>query len=107
MSLFSIQTCPLPDDALLRRYCRDGSYTDCYMTEIPIPISHAQYVNAFYTTPLFKLERFILTWTVSKPSTDAQASQLADGLTESFAAWTVEARTENQLLMCDFASRTR
>jgi hypothetical protein len=77
------------------------------MTEIPIPVSHAQYVNAFYTTPLFKLERFILTWTVSKPSTDTQARQLADGLTNSFAAWTVEARTEDQLLMCDFVSRTR
>jgi len=77
------------------------------MTEIPISVSHAQYVNAFYTTPLFKLERFILTWTVSKPSTDAQAKQLANGLTDKFAAWTVEARAENQLLMCDFANRTR
>ena len=77
------------------------------MTEIPASISHAQFVNAFYTTPLFKLERFILTWTVSKPSTDAQAKQLADGLTDNFAAWTVEARTEDQLLMCDFMSRTR
>ena len=107
MSLSPIQTCPLPDEALLCRYSRDGSYTDCYMTEVPISISHSQFVYSFYTTPLFKLERFILTWTVSKPSTDTQAKQLADGLTDKFAAWTVEARAENQLLMCDFASRTR
>ena len=104
---FSIQPCPLPDNALLNKYHRDGGYTDCYMTEIPVSVSHAQYVNAFYTTALFKLERFILTWTVSKPSTDAQAKQLVDGLTDSFAAWTVEARTKDQLLMCDFVSRTR
>jgi len=105
--LFSIQPSPLPDTSLLAKYRRDGCYTDCYMTEISISVSHAQFVNAFYTTPLFKLERFILTWTVSKPSTDAQAKQLADGLTDKFAAWRVEARTEKQLLMCDFVSRTR
>jgi hypothetical protein len=104
---FSIQPCPPPDNALLNKYRRDGGYTDCYVTEIPIPVSHAHYVNAFYTTALFKLERFILTWTVSKPSTDMQAKQLADGTRDAFAAWTVEARTEKQLLMCDFVSRTR
>ncbi len=105
--IFPIQTCPLPNDALLGRYSSKGSYTDGYMTEISMSVSHPQFVNAFYATPLFKLERFILTWTVSKPSTDSQAKQLADGLIDKFAAWTVEARTKNQLLMCDFMSRTR
>jgi hypothetical protein len=102
-----IQSCPLPDNALLSRYRNEDAYTDCYMIDISMRVSHAQYVNAFYTTFVFKLERFILKWTVSKPSTDAQAKQLADGARDSFAAWTVEARTEDQLLMCDFASRTR
>jgi len=105
--LFSIYPYPLPDNALSGRYSRDGCYTDCFMTEIPRPVSFSQYINTFYTTPLFKLERFILTWTVSKPSTDAQAKDIADGTGNAFAAWTVEARTENQLLMCDFVSRTR
>ena len=47
-------------------------------TEIPGRISFPEFVFAFYTTLLFKLERLILKWTVSKPSTDAQARQLAD-----------------------------
>jgi hypothetical protein len=106
--LFSIHPDPLPDASLLGRYHRDdGAYTDCYATDIALPVSHAQYISAFYTTSVFKLERFILTWTVFKPSTDAQARQLAEGMRDAFAAWTVEARTENQLLMCDFVSRTR
>lgn len=105
--MFTIQPYPLPVDSLLNRYHRDSGYTDCYMTEILFSVSHAQYVNSFYTTFVFKLERFILTWTVSKPSTDMQAKQLADGARDTFAAWTVEARTEDQLLMCDFVSRTR
>ena len=46
-------------------------------------------------------------WTVSKPSTDVQASQLANGLSDKFAAWHVENRSENEILMCDLRGRTR
>jgi hypothetical protein len=56
---------------------------------------------------VFKLERFVLKWAASKPSTDAQAEQLAAGTTDSFAAWRVEQRAERQLLLCDFLGRTR
>jgi len=65
------------------------------------------YVFAFYTSPLFRLERLILTLVVSKPSTDAQAQQLANGAIESFAAWNVEGRSGREILMCDFLGRTR
>ena len=98
---------PLPEDALLRKYANGGAYTDCYITEIPGPVTHAAYVEAFYTTAVFKLERLILAWFVSRPSSDAQARRLAAGELDSFAAWNVEARSVNQLLMCDFQGRTR
>ena len=42
-----------------------------------------------------------------KPSTDAQARALASGASSTFAAWRVEARTANQLLVCDFLGYTR
>ena len=68
---------------------------------------HAQYVEAFYTTWLFKLERWILKWALSRPSTDAQARELAAGALERFSAWRVEGRADNQLLMRDeFTGRT-
>ena len=97
----------MPDQALLGRYCGDGAYTDCYATEVSGAVPHAEYVTAFYTTWVFKLERLILRWLVSKPSNDAQARQLAEGSIDSFAAWHVEKRSENQLLLCDFLGRTR
>ncbi len=105
--MFSIESCPLPDEALLGKYVRSGAYTDCYRTEAPGNVTHAQFVSAFYTTLIFKLERLILKLAVSKPSTDAQAKQLADGSIDRFAAWQVESRCENQLLMSDFQGRTR
>ena len=105
--MFSIERHPLPADALLADYVRDGHYTDCYSTEVSKTVSHAEYVEAFYTTCLFKVERKILRWLVGKPSTDQQARQLAAGELDSFAAWHVEKRSENQILMCDFRHRTR
>jgi hypothetical protein len=98
---------PLPPGALLAKYVREGAYTDCYVTDIAGAVSHAQYVEAFYTTAVFKLERLILKWAVSKPSTDGEARQLAAGTRDAFAAWRVEGRAGNQLLLCDLSDRTR
>ena len=105
--MFSIEKCQVPANTLLDKHSMNGAYTDCYLTEVPGQVSFPEFIFSFYTTPLFKLERLILKLTVSKPSTDIQVRQLADGEIEKFAAWTIEDRSENQLLMCDFLSRTR
>ena len=106
-SMSSIQPCPLPEQALLAKYTLGGAYTDCFATQIGRPVSHAEYVEAFYTGALFKLERLLLALFVSKPSTDAQVKALASGALATFAAWRVEGRSADQLLMCDYAGRTR
>jgi hypothetical protein len=103
----SIQRCEPPAQALHRRYLAVGDYVDCYTTVIRGAIPHAQFVEAFYTTLLFKLERLILLVLLFKPSTDTDARRLAAGELNAFAAWTVEGRAENQLLMCDFLGDTR
>ena len=105
--MFSIESCPLPDNALLNRYDCPGGYTDCYRTDVIGAVTHEKYVAAFYTTLLFRLERIILKWVVSKPSSDIEAEQLAAGNTDTFAAWRVEGRCENQLLLSDYQGRTR
>ena len=98
---------PLPDASLLRACTGAGHYADCYAADLPHAVSHAQYVEAFYTTWLFKLERWILGWAVARPSTDAQARQLAAGTLDAFAAWSVEQRAPDQLLLRDMFGRTR
>jgi hypothetical protein len=97
----------LPARAFLQGYVRAGAYADCFVTELPRAVTQAAFVEAFYTTWLFKLERLVLRWVVARPSTDAQARELAKGARESFAAWDVERRDHEQLLMCDMAARTR
>jgi len=102
-----IQQGPLPQDALLNKYHLQGAKTDCYFVDIPKQVSQAQYIEAFYTTPLFKIERFILALVARRPSTDEQANALARSKTKNFAAWSVEAQTPEQLLLCDFMGKTR
>lgn len=108
----SVVACPLPESSLLNKYAHPASgamqsYTDCYAVEVCGPAVLQELVFAFYTTPLFKAERLILRWFAAKPSTDEQARQLAQGEADSFAAWSVEERTGEQLLMRDFRGRTR
>lgn len=103
----NVKSCSMPSEALLRRYQKSGIHTDCYFTDIPVDVSFEQLVLAFYATTLFRLERFILKWAVSRPSTDAQLAQLASGDGSKFAAWSVEERSEHQLLLSDFQGRTR
>ncbi len=55
----------------------------------------------------FKVERFLLRVFISRPSTDLQARQLAAGELNEFAAWRVEARADDQLLLCAIDGRTR
>ena len=97
----------LPNQTLLGKYLESGAYTDCYAIDVASVVSQAQYVEAFYTTWLFKLERLLLGLIASRPSTDLGARALAVDQTDAFAAWRVEARTPHQLLMCDFQGRTR
>ncbi len=105
--MIDIQAGKLPDEALLKHYEQQEAYTDCYYMELPRRISQSEYVQAFYTSRLFRLERAILAIVARRPSSDEQARQLAEGETETFSAWNVEGRTQNQLLLCDHLGRTR
>lgn len=105
--MLSIEKCSPPKNTFLENYLLTGNYVDCYVTIIDKQASFSEFIFAFYTTWLFKTEALILKYTVRKPSSDFEAKQLANAEIDKFAAWTVEARSENELLMCDFVSRTR
>src|SRR5689334_1666383 len=104
-SLASVHECALPPDAALGAYAGNGAYTDCYSVVLPRVVSQAEFVEVFYTAAVFKVERWLIARFLSRPSTDAQAQQLAQGGLSSFSAWSVELRKSNQLVLA--AGRTR
>ena len=95
----------VPTQSLLSSFGRSGAYVDCYTTDVSSSVLLAQFVEAFYTTPLFKVERLLLGMFVSCPSTDAEAKEFAQAQRASFAAWQVESRGPDELLVR--AGRTR
>jgi len=105
--MLSVEKCPVAANTMLEKYSIHGAYVDCYSTQVSGQVSFSEFILAFYTTPLFRLERLVLKLAVSKPSTDIQVRQLADGTSKEFAAWHVEDRSENEMLLSDFGGRTR
>ncbi len=103
----STQPVALPDHSLLKKYGQDGGYADCYVTRFPGSVSQANYVEAFYTSGLFRIERTMLGVFAGRPATDQDAVALATGNSSVFSAWNVEARTLEQLLLRDYTGHTR
>jgi hypothetical protein len=103
----------LPEDALLKTYRggvhpeRWGAGGDCFSVTVAQAVSLAEFVFAFYTSPVFRIERWILRVFLGRPSSAAAARALADGAAATFAVWYVGQRTRDQLLMCDRYERTR
>lgn len=99
----------LPEGALLQPYRDRGAFTDCHALDLPRSVSHAAFVEAFFTTPIFGIERRLLAVFAGRPSTPEGARVLASGAADDrpFAAWSVEARADRQLLLKDFTGRTR
>ncbi|MEN7343645.1 MAG: hypothetical protein AAAFM81_11910 [Pseudomonadota bacterium] len=105
--MIRIERTDLPAGASLHVYDDGVGYCDCYTTELDLEVSLQRFITTFYTTPLFRIERFLLGVLMKKPSNDNDVQALAAGDQDHFAAWTVEARHEDQMLLCDVSSRTR
>lgn len=103
----AIQPCEVPMSSLLRQYKEGAGYADCYVAEVSGSITQEAFIEAFYTSPLFKVERTLLKYLASKPASDADAKQLAAGQASKFSAWRVEGQSPTELLLADFTGRTR
>jgi hypothetical protein len=111
--MFSVVRESVPDDALLKTYRggvrpgRWGRYADCFSVTVDRAVNLADFVFAFYTSPVFRFERLMLRAFMGTRSSDSEARALADGSTAAFAVWYVGERTATQVLMCDRYERTR
>jgi hypothetical protein len=104
--VFQIQSRPLPPLSLLAQCISPGDYADCLTVDVPGAISLGTFVQAFYTSAAFRPERMVLRL-IGRGSNDADVRALADGSADNFAAWDVEARGADELLLRDFQNRTR
>lgn len=104
--MLGISPAQLPNFALLVLYAKKGAHTDCYTCRVDASMNLLDFIMVFYNTPLFKLERQLLKL-VGKPSSDLDVKDLAANQTDTFAAWSVEAREKDQILLRDYQGKTR
>lgn len=80
--------------------CKDsGAFTDCYTITVPGNLGLAEFIEAFYTTRLFKTERWLLAKILACPSSDNQVRDLAYSAANDFFAWRVEQRSDREILL--------
>ncbi len=97
----------LPSHALSTSYKEQGAFVDCYYIDITKDISLDKYIQAFYTTAIFKLERSLLSLATFKCTKDDEAIELSLEKSDSYSIWTVEGRQSNQIMLRDFTGNTR
>lgn len=98
--MFRSKLSTLPEGSLLERYLTcEGCYTDCFSIEVNGPTNLAAYIDAFFDSWVFRIERRVLTLIGKGPATKHDVAALATGDAERFAAWTVTGRDDTQLLM--------
>jgi hypothetical protein len=86
-----------PPDSLLTKRVKESTLlveADCYSLEIDGKVSLEEFVEAFFTSQVFQVERMVL----PVASTDEQARQFARGTTADFATWRAVGRTEGEFL---------
>lgn len=98
--MFSVQNGPLPEDSYLRDYGpKTGSYTDCFYLDVKRDVLLGDYIRAFFNTPIFRLERVILATFLGAGSSRQDVLDLASGAGTKLAAWQMEERSDDQILL--------
>jgi hypothetical protein len=91
---------PLPDETFIAQQSELlGYFTDCYGVELNKIVTLQDFINAFYTTPLFRLERLILALTPKGRMKDVDVSALSSGESDTMAIWQVEGRRDREILL--------
>lgn len=89
----------LPKATLIANQAELGFFTDCFCTEIFGQFELSDYITAFYTSPIFRIERFLLRLAPKGRSTDQDVAALAAGQAKQLAIWTEEFRRSDEVLM--------
>ncbi len=95
-----------PGGALTERYANRGDHVDCYAIDLAGAVAIDGLIAAFFSARAFQPERWFLK-AIGKPSVPADWRALASGVRDDFAAWSVEERAADQILLCDYLKATR
>ncbi|WP_432201337.1 hypothetical protein ACRAQ7_03825 [Erythrobacter sp. W53] len=97
--------CDVPSSSLLAGFGGPENYRDCFARDVPSAVSLSNFIEAFYTSAVFRPERLAL-GLIRRGANNADAAKLARGKAANFATWDVIERTETEILLRDFQGAT-
>lgn len=98
--MMEITATPHPAGSLLARYdATEGSYTDCFRTSVRGEISLEDLIRTFFDTPLFRLEKRLLTLAGAKYDTPDDLDAFATGTGSHWLEWHTQERDNAQILL--------
>jgi hypothetical protein len=100
----AVRAIAVPPGALLAAYGGRG-HVDAYAADLPRPVDLQDVIRAFYDSPAFRSERWIL-GAAGMRGGAADLAALANGRGSRFAAWTLEARRPDEILLAAFRTRS-
>ncbi len=100
-----IESIDVPSSSLLAQFGVPGAYRDCFACEVPGRVSLEQFVERFYCSASFRPERVLL-GLIGRGGDNDDARAVAYGKADSFAAWNVLERRDDEMLLQDFRGTT-
>ena len=67
----------------------EGYVTDCFSAEVSKAVDLSDLIEAFYKTPLFRLERLVLSFAPSGRLRDTDITALSKGQVDRISVWQV------------------
>ena len=99
-SLVNVVSVPLREHSLIAGQSLHERYvTNCFRNEIPKTVDLSDFIDAFYKTPLFRLERLVLSLATTGRMRDVDITALSKGQVDRISVWQVETRLDAQILL--------
>lgn len=105
LDMAKIESISVPEGSLLAEFGPPNAYRDCFTCDMPGSVSLEQFVERFYCSAAFRPERVVL-GLIGRGASNGDARAVAQGDVESFAAWNVVSRRDDEVLLQDFRGAT-
>lgn len=100
-----VQPIDVPAGSLLAAFGKAEDYRDCFARTVEGAVSLDAFIERFYCSMAFQPERLALSL-IGRGASNDDARAVASGKAETFAAWDVMERRENEILLRDFQGAT-
>lgn len=98
--MITVKRIGVPEGSFLKAYeGREGCETDCFQADVPGHPDIDRFVHIFFDTWVFRIERRLLALLGEDYATSEDVAALAGRSSDTLAAWTVQDRSADEIIL--------